>query len=270
MNCFICGHNKWKPLYNYYIKCYNCGFVRSSDRYFNINQLSIYHKNYYEGQMYKNYKDERQALENNFSKRLQKILKYKTHGKLLEIGCAFGYFLSLAKKHYSVSGIDINPYAVKIASKISGEKIIAGDLLKKKFKNSFFDVICMFDTIEHLVKPDKYLSKISKLLKNDGILAIETGDIDSLLSKIQRKSWRLFNPKIHLSYFSKKTLITFLKKNGFSVIDVARIGFSRSLPQILFHLRPSLNRYKLIDYLYPIILKVNTYDLIFIIAKKDN
>ena len=63
--------------------------------------------------------------------------------------------------------------------------MICQDFLKWNVKSAQYDIICMWDTIEHLKRPDLFIKKINKVLKKDGLLALTTGDISSIVAKLR-------------------------------------------------------------------------------------
>jgi len=83
-------------------------------------------------------------------------------------------------------------------------------------KNSV-DVITMWDVIEHLLEPQKYMELAKDILRPDGLLCITTGDIGSLDGRFRREQWRMIHSLTHLHYFSRDTLRLLLEKNGFTV-----------------------------------------------------
>ena len=101
-------------------------------------------------------------------KRLKEILKHKTSGRLLEIGCGKGKFLELAAKHFSVEGIDISKYAVNSINATLNVNI--KDIEKTGLIPNYYDVIVIFSTLEHLKKPILTIKKIYSGLKEGGIL----------------------------------------------------------------------------------------------------
>lgn len=262
MKCIICGQNSWAKKYNSLLECTNCSFTRAKDKYFNIDPKKIYSRKYFEGEDYANYANEKEALQNNFKKRLNTIRKYKRGGKLLEIGSAFGYFLELSKKYYNSYGIDVDKEVTSIAKRNSGVKIFTGDFYKTNVGKNY-DVICMFDVIEHLKNPDKFINKIYSILKPGGILAIETGNINGLLPKLQGGKWRLIKPPHHLQYFSRETLINFLNKYGFTVKESNNVSFTRTIGQIVYRL---VN--KKISFFAEKEVQLNTFDILLVIAQK--
>ncbi|QQG43484.1 MAG: class I SAM-dependent methyltransferase [Candidatus Daviesbacteria bacterium] len=269
IKCPICQTNSWQKYSLKLVICNNCSFIRAKDTYFRVNAIKLYGQEYFNESDYGDYAQEEEALVKNFTDRVRRIRQYKKSGKLLEIGCAYGYFLKLAQKYYQCSGIDLNPEVTKIAQKTTKAKIITGDFLNLNIPKNSFDIVCMFDTIEHLKYPAQYLSKISQILKPNGIVVVETGDIGSFLAKIQGNGWRLITPPFHLQYFSQKTLTRLFENSQLSVIDVNRVSFYRSIRQIIYKLA---NNKHVLDSSHPLLSKtipINTYDLLFVVAQKN-
>ena len=181
----------------------------------------------------------------------------------------------MAKTFWDVKGIDISKEATDFARKKLGLTVKTGDFLLENLGKKY-DIFCMWDTIEHLSRPDKYIKKISSNIKKDGIICITTGNVNSLLAKINGSKWRLINPKIHLYYFSKKTITLLLKNNGFEVVEIKDIGYHRSIGQIMYSLLTPNERFgrKIYDALNSRQLfekkdiYLNTYDVMFVIARK--
>jgi 2-polyprenyl-3-methyl-5-hydroxy-6-metoxy-1,4-benzoquinol methylase len=135
-------------------------------------------------------------------------------GRLLEVGCAAGYFLNAARTDFEVSGVEPSRWAAAEASRRFGVKVHAGTLVEAAFPDTHFDVVAMVDVIEHLADPAAVLAECRKVLKPGGLLYLVTPDIGSLSATILRGSWWGLRPA-HLHYFSRKTLDSFLAKNGF-------------------------------------------------------
>lgn len=265
MRCAVCQRNNWDRRSELLDTCLSCGFVKADDRYFSANYDEVYSDAYYKCGDYYDYKAEEVALKKNFRNRLNKILSYRNAGDLLDIGCGYGFFLELAKPYYSVQGVERNR---KLSHKVSQRlslPIYGGDFLESAFHKQY-DILTAFDVVEHIPRPDLFIQKCYKINKDKGLLFIETGDIEALLPKIQGKKWRLINPPEHLNYFSVKTLSLLLESCGYEVVFVDRVCFWRSIKQIVFrtfHINP-----KFITLLPDISIPLNTYDIIFIGARK--
>ncbi len=266
MRCFVCNQTQWKLLYQDIEKCINCGFVKAEDEFFGIISKKVYGRSYYNNGQYANYEKERLALLKNFKDRLIRILKYKNSGNLLDVGCAYGYFLSVAKKHFSVTGIDLDKEITSTASSIAKVKVLDGDFLRLKLVDAKYDVVTFFDSIEHFPNPRKAITIAHSYLRKNGVIVIETADIESALARIQRRKWRIIDPSVHLSYFSRRTLVELLKSSGFEVLEVSYVPFSRSFAQILSRLISK--RVPIFDWFYKIPITINTYDLFVVVALK--
>src|SRR5690606_16974741 len=111
---------------------------------------------------------------------------------------------------------EICPEAVEHARKTVGPTVHQGDFLKAEVDKKY-DVVCMFDCIEHLAMPQKFIEKISSVMRSGGHLSITTGDIGTMVPKIRGKKWRLVHPPTHVHYFSFDSLKALLEKNGFKI-----------------------------------------------------
>lgn len=154
--------------------------------------------------------------------RYSELQKYDPKGKILDIGCSTGYFLDYAAKNNLLTyGIELSLIAVKKA-KLNHENIINGSLDDSKYQDSFFDVIAMYDIIEHVTNPQDTMKEVSRIIKNNGLLVITTPDIESWHAKVMGKRWGVIMPPEHLIYFSKKSISLLLERYGFEVIEIRK------------------------------------------------
>jgi len=277
-NCIVCSSNGSTPLYSGILKCSSCGYVYA-DLEMNQSEFeALYAVGYFNGEEYSNYLSDQKNHEKNFKLRLRLLDKYidsYRYKSLLEIGCAYGFFLNLVKdKFKSVVGVDITNEGVSYAKnqlQLNAHKV---DLLQWDFENYKFDVVCMWDVIEHLKSPDLYLKKISENMTSGGILSITTGDIDSAMAKFRGRRWRLIHPPTHAHYFSKSTLSRLLDRYGFDIVNIEYCGFHRSIDNIaynIFVLRLQMPViYRILKKLHITNLGVylNLQDIMYVIAKK--
>ena len=237
----------------------------------------LYQRSYFFGDEYGNYFEDRRIIEKNFSGRLSTLRRLMTgaHQRLLEIGCAYGFFLNAARPSFeSVQGIDVSEDAVRFAKEDLGLDVTCGDFLEADLSNQTFDVVCLWDTIEHLATPRRYLEKVSAHMPAGSLLAITTGDIGSFNARFQKGRWRLIHPPTHLHYFTKRSLAELLDRCGFDVIHVEHCGVYRSLAGMLQNvvaLRWQWQRTGAwLQRLAPKHLDVylNLYDIMYIVAKR--
>ncbi len=147
---------------------------------------------------------------------VKEIAKTKKGGRILDIGCAVGFLLDEARKAgFDIYGIELSKWAADYAGNKLGIKTIYQGMLRDAgYPASHFDIIFLSDVIEHLVDPKSTLIEIRKILKPDGIICINTPDIDSLISKTLRARWWGVK-NAHLYYFTRKTLHKMLDHAGF-------------------------------------------------------
>jgi 2-polyprenyl-3-methyl-5-hydroxy-6-metoxy-1,4-benzoquinol methylase len=142
-------------------------------------------------------------------------------GKLLEVGCAYGFLLQEAEEDFSVYGVEISDAAVAFCHSRGLENVFAGviteDLLEKV---GFVDVVILLDVIEHLKEPNEVMELLVKHLRPGGVLLFTTGDWGSPIAKIMRTSWRLMTPPQHLWYFTRASVAALLGHLGLEIIDI--------------------------------------------------
>jgi len=146
----------------------------------------------------------------------------KPVGNILDIGCSTGFFLDIAKeKGWSTSGIELGINEANIA-KAKGhnlfDKII--DQLDQKEK---FDVITMWDVLEHIPDGIKQLNMIREHLNEKGILFLQVPNSDALAAKIMRGACRMFDGLEHTNLYNPKTITLLAKKTGFSIKNIRSV-----------------------------------------------
>ncbi len=270
MKCAICDNVVFVRLYNVLMKCCSCGFVWADTSISKEELRRVYNGNYFFESEYSDYLREKPALQKNFKRNLNILKKFVPSGNLLEIGCAYGFFLDLAQANYDTEGIDINENACMYAKENLKLNVICGDFMETDFSKNSYDIIVSWATLEHMSEPNLYIEKISSLLKKGGIFCFSTIDIKALLPRLQRNKWRQIHSPTHLSYFSKKTLFLLLNKYGLKPIYSKHMGECRSviyLREILKKFPPFLyifERYRL-DRFY---VYYNLFDTIYVFASK--
>lgn len=207
--------------------------------------------------MYKNYEDviDEEYLRHKITRELSAeavlkvMMEYVPSGKLLDVGCATGDFLKVAKDFgYTVEGLELSIWSSTLARK-RGFKVHTSTLksLANKYKGKY-DVITLWGVIEHFENPHVEMKYLNKLLKDEGFLVLWTGDVDGLMSKILRRKWWYWQGQ-HIQYFTHKSLNHLAASNGFEHIYTGRYPIPANFEQI----ENSLSRYKHNKYIIPFI-----------------
>jgi SAM-dependent methyltransferase len=142
----------------------------------------------------------------------------------LDVGCATGDFLVCAASVVdTVSGIELSAFAAGTACERDLD-VTTGDFLQAEVPRAAFDVVSMWDYIEHVPDPPANLVKAFEVLRPGGYLAISTGDVDSLVARLMGRFWHLMIPPRHLYFFSPVTMRRLLTAAGFDLVRVGRPG----------------------------------------------
>jgi SAM-dependent methyltransferase len=160
------------------------------------------------------------------------------HGlRLLDVGCSSGLFLDEARAEgFDVWGAELSADTAAFARSHFGLEVHPGDWRTAGHADRSFDVITLFDVIEHLPDPLAELRAIRRLLKPGGLLLQSTPNIDGLFPRLSYKLsgrldyWPHPEPPYHLYQFSERTLAEMTERAGFEVsrIDQTHIQLSYS------------------------------------------
>jgi len=242
-----------------------------------LDVSAIYDDTYFKGGEYVDYVRDRQVFEKQFQDRLSIVRRFKERGDLIEIGSAYGFFLAAARAYYRVQGFDIAEGPIRYAREKLGVDARCEDFASAPIQSETADIVTMWDTIEHLPRPDLTVKKVAWVLRPNGFLFLTTGDISSTLARIQREKWRLIHPPTHLHYFNRQTIARLLDRAGIKVVETRYVGVRRSLRQILHsllvHGKPQPSRlYCLIagSPLADFSFVLNTYDIMLVVGQKSH
>lgn len=231
VHCPACAATSLAPLWPdlAMFRCSSCGLGLSTLAAPN----ELYEAPYFEGGEYVDYLAEEPALRTNFRRWLRWLRRWQASGRLLEIGCAYGYFLDVAREPYDVHGVEISRHAAEAARGRHGDAVTRGDYLDQPAPAQPWDVVCLWDTIEHLPRPAETLAKAARELRPGGVLALATGDFGSLLARWRGRRWRQIHPPTHLFYFTQAALERLFARLGLQVLDVRHPGFTRRYASVV-------------------------------------
>ena len=228
ITCPLCKCPRSKRLFNkngyFLVSCGYCGHVYVPIKPENNFFEKLYSKEYFSDEKTSGYGDyfaEKRAIELTAKSRLKRLDAFKIKSRrLLEIGCGTGFFLNVAKDSFHVTGVELSDFAALYAKKYFNLNVYQGTLDKASFTFSSFDVVVIWDVIEHIVDPIGLITEIKKILCPKGLLVFTTPNTSSFLCMLQNKSWRLFDPPYHLNYFSRKNDVKMLDSIGFKVLKI--------------------------------------------------
>ena len=142
-------------------------------------------------------------------------------GRVLDVGCAAGYFLQVMREHgWQVTGLEpsdaIRPQAEE---RLGKEHVQAGLLGQIELPRASFDLVTMWDVIEHIPDVVAAARAVRELLAPGGKFLIETQDVDSLAARVLGPRWQHYKHAEHIYHFQRRTLATVLERAGFRVLE---------------------------------------------------
>lgn len=223
LRCCVCGNTAPEKFSLMYQKS-NCAIITCNTCSF------VFIPPYYRKQIqYGNYKnsDVTAAVRsgNNWVKiqrhklRFRFIQKYVPSGKLFDLGAGWGHFMLAGKElGYQVHGIEIaeQPYLYCVNDlKLPVEHI---DFFKMP-EEVKYDVVTMWDVLEHIDKADDFLEKCASITKPGAYLFLQVPQIDSYFAKKYKDEWKMMGLD-HVNYFGKDTIKKILSNHGFDVVEI--------------------------------------------------
>lgn len=283
--CFVCGQFAGFKFTLRNFRLYQCSFclhqffvpVPSRQNLKKIYEADSYYR---DGQKFpflpkQNFQDFPQYK--TFASRLSKIRSLSTSKKpnILDVGCGTGLFINLCRQQgIKATGIDFSEAGIKLAKDVDSH-CFHQDFLKD-IADSCFDIVTMFDTVEHLINPEAFLKKSHFVLKKGGLLVLTTPRNDSLVCKIFGKKWHLYIPPRHLHIFSSQSIRLLLEKQGFNILAIRNQGqwsntgymFSKILS--IYNIKLALvEKFIVKTELYRLNLYVNLFDVMTVFAQKQ-
>ena len=189
------------------LQCAECGLGRSQTSAFDPG--AYYTSDYFSGGHADGYADYRGAelvLRREFANTVDFIRKYRANGRLLDVGCAYGFFLQEARPFFDSAGIEIAAEAAGFCRQ-QGLRVFTGIADEDNLALvGMMDVIVLLDVVEHLPSPQKTLALCARYLTPGGVIVISTGDFASHYARLAGAGWRLMTPPQHLWFFTLESL----------------------------------------------------------------
>ena len=234
--CMLCGSGQAQRYPSKYMKgtlwrCLDCD-LRFIFPHPQAEALkAVYNEDYYTSsnsneQGYSDYNGDRPNILRTFRRRVESLRRVvPDKARSLDVGCAYGFFLeAAAQAGWDPYGIDISQHAIERARESLGERVWEGDFLEEELPVERYDVITMWDYLEHIRDPKANLAKVRRLLVDGGILALTTPDVGSLPARAFGHRWMGYKLDEHLVYFSRSTIRRLLEEAGFRVLSMSYEG----------------------------------------------
>lgn len=231
--CRLCGSTDWAARFREGVhevrRCADCGLVWVSPRRDEAGLQALYgEEQYWRSDSpkecgYADYRADAERYLETFRLRLDRALRGGPHsGRALDVGCAAGYCLRvLADRGFAVDGVELSPVIAREARARLGEDAVhVGTVETSPHAPGSFDLITLWDVVEHVVDPHALLRRARELLAPGGLLVLETQDVDSPFARLLGRRWHHFKHAEHLYHFSPVTIRRLLADCGFRVEEL--------------------------------------------------
>jgi len=171
---------------------------------------------------YTDYRSDEPLYLRTYRRRLKIVRRhFPRPGRVLDVGCAAGYFLRVMQEAgWSVTGLEpsdaIRPHAARL---IGEDNVLAGLLGEADLEPGSFDLVTMWDVIEHIPDPVAAVKEVGSLLAPGGKFLIETQNVDSFAQKVLGKRWQHYKHAEHIYHFNPKTLRNVLQRAEFRILE---------------------------------------------------
>lgn len=225
-------------------RCRTCGTLFRADLPTREELDEIYSDAYFfsaagdtRGQGYLDYLREEANHRATARRRLQLLEPYRSSGRLLDVGCAAGFFADEASRHgWNAEGVELSATMADLATTL-GFSVHHGPFSCAELPAASFDVVTMWDYIEHSTDPVGDLRRASEVLRPGGAVALTTGDAASLVARLSGSRWHLLTPRHHNFFFTPATIEVALERAGLRVRSVAHPGARYTLAYLTHKLR---------------------------------
>jgi SAM-dependent methyltransferase len=206
------------------VRCLQCGLLRQNPRP-TPETIGIYYPSQYEPYSVA-LREERNRFRQldrwyGIYKRRRLVEKHSSGGALLDIGCATGNFLAEMRQvgRWQVTGIEPNEQAASEARTKHGLDVRPARLADVELPTDRFDVVTLWNVLEHLHQPMDDLRRVSNWLKPGGWLVFSIPNLDSVDARLFGKRWIEWELPRHLYFFSRETLGIAFDRLDFRVVE---------------------------------------------------
>jgi SAM-dependent methyltransferase len=218
----------WRPGTFHLVRCGECGLIYQNPRPTATDIVRFYEGDYHP--YIAAIEDEPSALRRwrrrfGMKGRCRLILDRKPPGHLLDVGCGTGIFLDTMRGYgWQVQGVELNADAARYSRERLGLEVFSGPLEAVSYADGTFDVVTLWDVLEHLPSPRAAMDTFRRILKPDGLLVFRVPNAGSLDARLFGAYWAGWDLPRHYYVFDQASVQRLLRQGGFEVLDVSYGG----------------------------------------------
>ncbi|MGE3173148.1 MAG: class I SAM-dependent methyltransferase [Planctomycetota bacterium] len=236
LRCQLCGGDGHRTKFRdgpFSVReCTACGLVYVTPRLSGEALAKVYGEGYWKSDNpksrgYADYAREASLYLKTFQRRMALVRDWIPQGgRVLDVGCAAGYFMQVMREHgHKVLGVEPSAAIATIARQELGEHaVFVGDLADAPqelgYRDGAFDLITLWDVIEHIPDPQATLRRLRAMLAPGGRLLLETQNVNSRWARLLGRRWHHYKHEEHLYHFRPETIRRLLQDCGFRVLHL--------------------------------------------------
>jgi 2-polyprenyl-3-methyl-5-hydroxy-6-metoxy-1,4-benzoquinol methylase len=235
--CNLCGSTSLEKLRkienSWHVRCSQCGFIFTSPKPTPEGIEKFYDANYFThsdglSYGYRDYVKDKDNIVRSFAFIYKKLGKYRKPGRSLDVGCAYGFSLLAAQQYgWQARGIELAADVAATARSDFGLDVRSITLAEVAALGERYDLVTLWDVIEHLADPMAMLRDAHTILNPGGIIAIMTPNAGGLVARVMGDKWVMYQRGAveHLCYFTPSTMRLALDNAGFLLLKTKRWGW---------------------------------------------
>lgn len=234
--CQICGGRDHVLMFeeapHRIVRCKGCSLVFVTPRVADHHVEEIYNEDYWRSDRprdrgYADYARDEPLYLKTFERRMQFVDRWvQGEAKVLDIGCAAGFFLrTMRARGHDVWGLELSAAIAAVAREHLGEERVHIGTIEglppdlPGFTPGSFDLVTLWDVVEHVPDPQSLLRAAARMLKPDGLLLLETQNVASRFARLLGRRWQHYKHQEHLYHFNPQTVAELLDQAGFEVVS---------------------------------------------------
>lgn len=160
-------------------------------------------------------------------------------GRVLDVGCATGTFLAALRAHgWQTQGVELSSYAAAYARSRHGLDVFTGEIVDAQFPANQFDLVVLWDVLEHVHQPRETLLEAARVAKPTGTLLLTLPNPNSIDAWLFGQYWAGWDTPRHLYIYSEEVIYRFLQETGWQMLEMTCVTgriwlFNLSLEHLL-------------------------------------
>lgn len=225
IGCPVCDGRDFVPLFELrgeaFVRCRGCGLVLINPRPVFARIVDTYDTSYSEAYIRKIGK--KRARCKRWVARVQR--RFVARGRWLDIGCSAGFVVEAARAAgFDAFGVELETRAVEFARDSLGlTQIACGTLEAQHYADAQFDVLSLYDVLEHVPDLNATVAELKRLLAPGGVIEVRTPDVDHFTTPRRLEGWREIKRSEHLYYFDRNTLPRLFARHGLALRQARRM-----------------------------------------------